>query len=127
MATRAAYLSPEHVQALNSIDVVFSRHNDRSVRLAWEKFLAHSATSTTNAGWTLTYNDLKVNLLQTMGSRVGYTFSTDYLRRKIYSPLGYAQAEQENNQIRQTLAKVLTNEGLKIRAVVDEGEAKPNK
>ena len=127
MATRAAYLSPEHVQALNSIDVVFSRRRDKLVRLAWEKFLAHVATPTSTPGWNLTYNDLKVDLLQTMGSRVGYGFSTDYLRRQIYSPMGYAQTEQENNQIRQALVKILTNEGLKIRAVIDEVESKPNK
>jgi hypothetical protein len=119
IATRASYLSPDHVQALNSIDVVFSRRGDRPVRLAWEKFLAHVATPTNNPGWNQHYTDLKLDLLQMMGSRVGYNFSIDYLRRQIYSPAGYAQTEQENVQLRQQLLKILTNEGLKIKAVVE--------
>src|SRR5712692_8029594 len=40
MSTRMAPLAPAHVQALNSIDVVFNRRGDRKIREAWRNVLA---------------------------------------------------------------------------------------
>ncbi len=125
MSTRASPLAPAHVQALNSIDVVFSRRSDRHIREAWERWLAHVATDATRPGWGERLNDLKIDLLQAMGSAVGYEFTTDYLRRQIYAPQGYAQAEQEQLQIRQSLAKALTEEGLKVKVVAEQRPEPP--
>src|ERR1700675_3057784 len=44
MATRATFLAPEHVRALNSIDVVFDRKRDGYIKEAWQKVLGHVAT-----------------------------------------------------------------------------------
>ena len=46
---------------------------------------------------------MKADLLQLIGSAVGYHFSGDYLKRQICARLGYAQTEQEMNRIRQAL------------------------
>jgi hypothetical protein len=117
MGTRASHLSPDHVNALNSIDVVFSRKSDQGVRQAWEKFLAHVAQSPANSGWFVAYNDLKIDLLQAMGSAVGYTFTTDYLRRQIYAPQGYSQVEQDLTQLRQGLVRILKDDGLMVKII----------
>jgi hypothetical protein len=58
--------------------------------------------------------DLKVDMLQKMGAKVGYTYSSDYLKRQIYAPRGISQAEQELLQIRQGLVKIVTEAGLKV-------------
>jgi hypothetical protein len=49
-------------------------------------------------------------------------FSADDLKRQVYSPIGHGQAEQELLHIRKTLVKVLTDDGLKVRVVTDQGE-----
>jgi hypothetical protein len=114
MGTRANYLAPEHVRALNSIDVVFAKKRDKRIRDAWQRVLEHVATPVTNPGWDGRYFDLKIDLLQAMGAAVGYNFTTDYLRRQIYTPVRHAQVEQEMEQIRQALVKILTENGVKI-------------
>src|SRR3989442_4134092 len=77
MSTRAQPLSPAHVQALNSIDVVFNRRRkDKAIRAAWEKWFAHAVTPppTPSAAPTLgrgeRLNDLKVELYQAIGAHV---------------------------------------------------------
>lgn len=123
MSTRAQPLAPAHVQALNAIDVVFNRRRrDRAIRAAWEKWLAHVMTDSKQPGWGERLNDLKVELLQAMGSAVGYEFDIDHLKRQSYIPVAHVDVEQEISQIRQTFAKVLTEEGLKVKIV---GEQKP--
>lgn len=117
MATRGQPLAPTHVQALNSIDTVFNRRSDRAIRAAWQKWLAHVAADATAQGWGERFNDLKVELYQKIGSAVGYKYDIDYLKRQIYAPRGHFDADQNLAQIRQTLAKVLTADGLKVRIV----------
>lgn len=46
MRTRATPLAPDHVNALNSIDVVFDGGRDQKVRDAWSKLLAHVVKDT---------------------------------------------------------------------------------
>jgi len=114
MSTRASILAPAHVQALNSIDIVFNRRGDAAIREAWRALLDHMVTPMTNPGWADRASDLRVVLYQAMGARVGYSYTVDYLKRRIYAPIAYAQTEQDNIQIRQKLVKVLTEDGIKI-------------
>ena len=122
MSTRAQPLSPAHVQALNSIDVVFNRRRkDKAIRAAWEKWLAHAVTPATTPsgaptlGWGERLNDLKVELYQAIGAQVGYRFDIDHLKRQTYTPIAHGEAEMEQVQLRQKLLKVLTDEGVKIK------------
>jgi hypothetical protein len=114
MSTRASILAPAHVQALNSIDVVFSRRRDSAIRDAWRALLDHMVTPMTNPGWAERTMDLRVVLYQAMGATVGYNYTVDYLKRRIYAPIAHAQTEQDWLRIRQTFLKVLTEEGIKI-------------
>lgn len=123
MATRLSPLAPAHVQALNSIDVVFSRRGDQKIRDAWRKVLDQINVDPNTAGWLDKLNDLKVDLYQVMGARVGYTFTTDYLKRQAYLPRHYTDTETDAIHIRQTLAKILTDEGLKVRVVTEPASA----
>jgi len=114
MSTQASILAPAHVQALNSIDVVFSRRRDAAIRDAWRALLDHMVTPMTNPGWADRATDLRVVLYQAMGAAVGYNYTVDYLKRRIYAPIAYAQTEQDWLKVRQTLLKVLTDDGIKI-------------
>ncbi len=117
ISTRAEFLSQNHVRALNTIVVVFNRRSDQKIREAWRRVLEHAATPTTNLGWTDRYFDLKVDLFQAMAVAVEYEFTADDLKRQVYSPVGHGQAEQELATIRQTLVKLLTDDGLKVKIV----------
>src|SRR5712692_4084551 len=44
MSTRATQLAPDHINALNSIDVVFSSGRDKRIRDAWHAVLKHLET-----------------------------------------------------------------------------------
>ena len=115
MSTRATQLAPDHVNALNSIDVVFSSWRDRNVRDAWHTVLAHLVTDTSKLDWQEKLNDLKVDLYREIGARVGYSFTTDYLKRQIYYPKYYGDMESDSLKLRKTLLNALTDEGLKIK------------
>jgi hypothetical protein len=121
MSTRAAQLSPAHVQALNSIDVVFNTESkeDRDIRAAWRNVLQHMnvGTELPPADWPDRLNDLKADLYLVMGKAVGYTYTIDYLKRAIYSPRGYTDAEQDQIALRQALTKAVTQEGVKVKIV----------
>ena len=120
MSTRATGVAPDHVNALNSIDVVFSDKSDQEVRDAWHKVLAHLGTDPNAAGWQEKLNDLKVDLFREIGVRVGYDFTTDYLKRQIYLPTYYVNAESELLQIRHALTEALTDDGLKVKLAVPQ-------
>lgn len=117
MATRATPVAPEHLRSLNSIDIVFNGRRDQSVRDAWHKLLEHVATDTSRPGWNEKYGDLKADLLREVGLKVGYTFTTDELKRQIYHPSYYGDLESDQLLIRKALAKALTDEGLKVKLV----------
>jgi len=69
--------------------------------------------------------DLKVDLFREIGTRVGYIFTTDYLKRQIYYPTHYGDIEEDSIRIRKALSHALTDDGLKVRLVESEGGANP--
>jgi uncharacterized protein DUF6680 len=84
MGTRALFTSNEHVQALNSIDVMFSK--DQEIRDLWRKCLDHLATDENTPGWNDRLIDLRADLYQAIGNKVGFRYTTDYIKRGIYFP-----------------------------------------
>jgi hypothetical protein len=117
MSTRATPLAPDHINTLNSIDVVFDRRRggDVKVRSAWAKLLAHIVTDTNAPQWQEKYNDLKVDLLREIAVETGYPFvDTDYLKRQFYYPKAFGDLELDQLKLRKALASALTEEGLKI-------------
>ncbi len=126
MATRALQLTPEHVKALNSIDVVFNRKKDKGIRDAWHSVMRHMESDTTKPGWIERVNDLKADLYLAMGKAVGYNYTIDYLKREIYLPKYFNEVEQDQAKIRQGIAKILTDDGLKVKIVEPPGPAAPH-
>ena len=117
MSTRATPLAPDHINALNSIDVIFGGNRDQPIREAWHTVLSHIVTDASKSDWNEKYADLKVDLFREIGKRVGYNFSTDYLKRQIYYPIYYGEMEKDQLQIRKALTNILGDDGLKIKVV----------
>jgi hypothetical protein len=115
MATRGSKLSNEHVTALNQIDLEF--YGDKKYRKtlnAWKEYLDQLFlkfnTDEEFRVWNDKAEELLANLLYEMGTSLGYNFDKVTIKRNAYSPTGHVKAENENQQIRNLLIKVLNGE-----------------
>lgn len=119
MATRAAWLSPSYVEALNAVPVEFygTRGKLKDINDAWKLFLDHHAGDTTSEVWLQKRIDLFVDLLHLISQYLGYGFSRAQLERDIYSPRAHGQLETEQTLIRQGFVKLLNGEAVLPMAV----------
>lgn len=123
MATRAARVSPEHVQALNMIDLVFygtrifgiarRTKSEQAVLDAWREYHDHLGTKVEQTSlpmWNTKGDELFINLLFAISRDVGYKFDRVQLKRGAYTPVAHGDLEFEQNSIRKLLLKVLSGE-----------------
>jgi hypothetical protein len=118
MATRASRLAPDHVQALNMIDLAFYGRRDFgkhratktevAVTDAWHEYLDHLGTKTEDGSWPTRSDELFTNLLAAMAEDVGYSFDRVQLKKGAYSPIGHGEQEQLLLSIRQSVGEVLS-------------------
>lgn len=112
MATRAATVSPQHVQALNAIDLEFQGRKYKNVTDSWKTYLDHlfhypNEDEKQQTVWAERRVDLLARLLMEMGKSLGYIFDEVHVRRAIYAPEAHAQLESENLLIRRGLVRLL--------------------
>lgn len=122
MATRAARLSPGHVEALNAVPVEFygSKGKLKQINDAWKNYLDHhSADFATNDAWMQKREDLFMDLLHPISQFLGYEFSKSQLSRDIYSPKAHGELENEQTIIRKGMAKLFNGEISIPMAVTD--------
>lgn len=119
MATRAAWLSPGHVEALNAIPVEFygTKGKLKEINDAWKQFLDHHSGDTATEVWLQKRIDLFSALLHLISQYLGYGFSKAQLERDIYSPRAHGQLETEQTLIRQGFVKLLNGEAVLPMAV----------
>lgn len=96
LKTRQSRLDPEHVAALNLLDVEF--YGDESVKAAYGKYIKHlSAPPPPEPAQDAFFeerHDLFVGLLHSLGTCLGYNFDKHDLGRRGYSPAAWGN-EQE--------------------------------
>lgn len=120
MATRAATVSPEHVQALNMIDLEFHSDQYRGVTTAWKTYLDHlnsypKEDERRQVIWSERNIDLLATLLMVMGKALGYEFDEVHVRKGIYFPKAHGDIDVENRLIRRGLVELLLgNKALKM-------------
>jgi hypothetical protein len=123
MGTRATRLSPEHVQALNMIDIEFygrkifgfryQSEAEKEVQNAWKEYLDHLCTDVTTASeeelksWIKKGEDYFIELLSRMAKSLKYEFDKVHLKKGIYAPKGHSEIELEIHAIRKGLVDVL--------------------
>ena len=112
MATRAATISGDHVQALNMIDLVFLGNKYNKVTAAWKSYLDHLGSypkenKEAQAVWADKRVDLLAKLLSEMGASLGYSFDDVHIKKSIYAPEAHAQTEDEYLLIRRGLIRLL--------------------
>lgn len=106
MATRAARVSAEHVQALNMIDLVFygthvfgihrRSKSERAVLDAWHEYHDHLGIKVDNNAlpvWNTKAAELFTNLMFAIAQDVNYKFDRVQLKNSIYSPQAHENLE----------------------------------
>ena len=111
MATRASTLDVSHVQALNSIDVVFTGKSikQEAVRRQWKQYLDHlNDKNYPREHWETRRKELLVELLDTMGQHLGFNFDKTHLKNQSYYPQGYGDLEAEQAALRRAMFEVMS-------------------
>lgn len=135
MATRAARVSPEHVRALNMIDLVFFgrrvfgvKHRtkgEQTVLNSWKEYLDHlnvRHTPDTLQTWIIRGDELFTNLLFAMAEDTDYDFDRVQLKRSSYSPTAQVELDAQQEQVRKLLVDVLGGDSpLKMHVVAIDG------
>lgn len=120
MATRAAQLHPDHVRALNMIEMAFYGRRpfglfrwqtkaERAVVDAWYEYLDDLGLAADQIDVARRMN-LFVTLLATMASAVGLRFDRMQITKSVYFPIAHGEQEREQNAIRRLLIGVLSGE-----------------
>ena len=113
MSTRAYNISWEHVSALNRIDLEFDNKipKEKEVLNSWKSYLdLLGDKSITGETWSAKRIDLFVDLLHKMALVLDYDFDKTHIKNSAYSPIAHGNSEQEINEIRSGLIKVLKGE-----------------
>jgi hypothetical protein len=122
MATRAARVSPEHVQALNMIDLAFygSRvfgilrrtKKEQTVLDCWKEYLNQLTMRFDEKDigiWAAKGQELLINLLYAISLDLDYSFDRVQLQTP-YSPIAHGDLETEQTLIRKLSLKLLSGE-----------------
>jgi hypothetical protein len=132
MATRARTLSPDHVQALNMIELEFTRKAEEPVLAAWREYRDHLYSFPRDGGdlearaavWNQRTQDLLANLLEGMGRALGYKLDPVQVRKGAYSPEAHAAAEMEMQLVRRAALRWLTGgTNVQVSVVPEDEEA----
>jgi hypothetical protein len=123
MATRAAVVAPEHVRALNMIDLVFygkrrfgklrRTSNEQSVLDCWKEYFSHlneTVDEQHSTIWDVRRRELLTNLLQAVAIDTGFNFDRVQLRQGLYSPIAHSHLEEEQIKLRRALTSLVSGE-----------------
>lgn len=131
MATRAARLAPEHVRALNMVDLVFygerilglQRRSAKEQRVldAWKEYHDHLNNKVDDAQislWIAQGDELFTNLLYAVAQDLGFKFDRVQLKRGAYSPVAHGEIEAEQTELRKAALSLVTGKhALKMNVV----------
>ena len=112
MATRTQTLSQEHVAALNAVPIEFYGRGKklRNIVEKWKEHLDHLGTDANQEIWSIKSRDLFNEMIFSMSNYLGYPLTKLEISKDIYYPRGHITIEQEQTQIRQGLARLLTGQ-----------------
>jgi hypothetical protein len=124
MSTRMARVSPNHVDALNMIDIEFYHSGlfrftrewkkDKAVIDAWRSYLDHlnslgeNPTEVQTQTLVTRKDELFIDPLYEISQAVGYEFDKVNLKHSIYSPKAHGTDEMEQRIVREGLVSILS-------------------
>jgi hypothetical protein len=113
MATRSAQLAPNHIEALNLVEIEFhsSRRQERRVVDCLKLYLGHLADRNyPQESWAARRVDLLIDLLYEMSLALDYSYDKSQIRSGAYYPQAYVDAETEGTESRKLWLEILRNQ-----------------
>lgn len=116
MATRASNLSPDHIKALNMIDIEFYGDKKyKKIRESWRAYLhartqSPASTEAEQIQFSKDCESTLTDLLVAMGDALGYDFDSTHIRQSIYKPQGHVTEENYQLFMRTQLVKLFSGE-----------------
>jgi len=110
MATRAYIISPQHVEALNRIDLEFSNKHkkERKVVYAWKEYLdLLTDKQIPRDQWATKRLDHLVDLLHEMASVLSYEFDKTHIKNAAYAPVAHSDIEDQQTAMRIGMIDIL--------------------
>lgn len=120
MATRGSRLAPDHVRALNMIDLAFNggrssrrKASETDVLDTWRDYLDHLNTVITEANaerWFEKQQELLVLMLSAMAADLNLRYDRVLLRNGSYLPKGHSDLELDQQKLRHFAIQVLSGQ-----------------
>ncbi len=113
MATRAAMLSPAHVEAINSIPIEFYGKGNKLKQIGerWKNYLdALSQPNPETPTWAQNRLEAFNNLLFQISDFLSFSFTALEIKREVYFPTAHAHIQSDQEIIRQGLARLFKGE-----------------
>jgi len=121
MSTRAARLVPDHIRALNMIDLVFygtrrfgmdrRSNSEQAVLNKWKEYLDELAelwnAAANNEARIAHRVEIFLDLLENIGADVGFKFDRVQLKKGAYQPIAHNAENEEQQQLRRAAIAVL--------------------
>ena len=110
MATRAYAISPQHVEALNRIDLEFSNKckKEKNVVYAWKEYLDLLGNQEINRDqWGTKRIELLVDLLHSMAQVLNYEFDKTHIKNSVYAPVAHGDIENQQTAVRKGVIDIL--------------------
>lgn len=110
MATRSYAVHWAHVEALNRIDLEFSKSHkkEKAVVEAWKAYHDHLRNGDPAAAhWLSTRVNLQVELLHAMAVVLDYDFDKTHIKNSSYAPDYHFETEAQQAAIRKGIIEVL--------------------
>mgnify|MGYP003576189511 CR=1 FL=1 len=132
MSTRGSRLLPNHVTALNQIDLAFPAKRYGDVADAWALYLRHLNTThdvspQSFQTWLKESDRLFHVMLKHMAIAIGTPFSDSILQYNAYYPSGYADAETRQRELQiATLEVMKGNAALVVKPAANLDAASKN-
>jgi hypothetical protein len=107
MRTRRAALQPDHVNALNLVEIEF--HNVQAVLTAYRDLMRHiNVAAAQNEQWLARHRSLLTRLLSEMAGALGYTIEQLDVFEGGYYPAGWGQVEEQQLAMRLGFLELLS-------------------
>lgn len=124
--TRAARLSPSHIEALNMIDIEFPERNSKfkELRRAWKAYFTHLSEKVPEKeeaqyAFFEKRDDLFIEMVFQMGNALNYDFDKTLIAKNVYTTIYHQKLESDQELIRIKLVDILSGKAAFPMSVVE--------
>ncbi|WP_233968951.1 DUF6680 family protein [Pectobacterium polaris] len=120
MSTRSDKLDRRHVEALNSIDVVFTAINngEKKIRSDWKAYLDNlNSVPVCNDSelsqarveeWSHRRDDIFLTMMCSMGTYLGFDVDKTHIKNQSYFPIGYSDSSKKQAAAEEAILDILS-------------------